>query len=132
MKRAYQTKTVNPHGLEEERQWARILTTGDPVKGMVVLMVQKMCAAYHEFEPAWRAGALIAGELPFFRERLAMRVERVLDVMRLNGLTELDGAGELQRLADATRAAESMDVLADLAEEIHAANHVVTDALERA
>jgi hypothetical protein len=131
MKSAYITRTQNAHGRSEELQWARIFASGDPVKGMVVVFLQKMCAAYHEFEPAYRAGGLNEGALPFFRQRLAARVGVVLTVLDNNGLHELPGYAELARLRRATEAAASLADLANLAEPIHLANHTVTDALEQ-
>jgi hypothetical protein len=54
----YKTTETSPHGRDEELQWVRLLSSGDPVKGMALVLIQKMCTAFHEFEPAWRAGAL--------------------------------------------------------------------------
>ncbi len=131
MKREYITHTTNPHGREEELQWARILAGGEAVKGMVVIYLQKMCAAYHEFEPAYRAGGLNESGLPFFRQRMAGRVRSVLVVMENNGLKNLAGYEELVSLERASREAESLGALADLAEPVHMANHRVTDALDQ-
>jgi hypothetical protein len=130
MLREYQTTTVNPHGREEELQWVRILSSGSPVKGMVLVIVQKMCTAFHEFEPAYHARAVKDSELPYFRERLAHRIDRVLVTLQNNGLSDLPGAAELVRLEERTRQAPSLKALAELAEEIHAVNHVICDALE--
>jgi hypothetical protein len=131
MQREYHTTTTHPHGLEEERQWVRILAGGDPVKGMLLVIVQKMCTAFHEFEPAWLEGALKESELPFFRQRLANRIQRVLVTLENNRLADLPGADELIRLEQRARSAESMAVLAEMAEAVHAANHVICDALEK-
>ena len=98
---------------------------------MVVVFLQKMCAAYHEFEPAYRAGGLNESALPTFRQRLAARVGVVLTMLDNNGLHELPGYAELARLRRAAEAATSLADLANLAEPIHLANHTVTDALEQ-
>ena len=128
---AYQTNSPAGHGRDEELQWARLVETGVAVKGMVVIFLQKMCTAYHEFEPAHQAGALQESALPYFRQRLARRVGAVLAALQANGLEELDGYLELARLQAATAVACSMDELAALAEPIHQANHIVSDALEK-
>jgi hypothetical protein len=130
VKSEYITRTQNAHGRNEELQWARIFASGDPVKGMIVVFLQKMCAAYHEFEPAYRAGGLNESALAFFRLRLSSRVGVVLAALDNNSLHELPGYAELARLRRATEAAASLGQLADLAEPIHLANHTVTDALE--
>ena len=54
----YRTTIEDKHWREEEFQWARILAQGDSARGMVLLYLQKACTAFHEFEPAFQAGAL--------------------------------------------------------------------------
>jgi hypothetical protein len=118
------------HGLNEELQWARLFATGSPVKGMLVVFLQKMCAAFHEFEPAYLAGGLNEAALPHFRRRLAARVGVVLTMMDQNGLHNLSGYAELAHCQQIAESAPSLQALAELAEPIHLANHTVTDALE--
>jgi len=126
----YRVTETNPHGRDEELQWARILSSGDPAKGMTLVLGQKLCTAFHEFEPAWRAGALNEQQLPYFRERLAKRARRVATMMRNNGLDTIKGFAELEALVHATEAAQTMDELASLAEKAHAINHAICDSLE--
>ena len=126
----YIPQNQGQHGRTEELQWARIFAGAEPAKGMIVVFLQKMCAAYHEFEPAYRAGGLNESTLPFFRQRMAGRVRVVLTALDLNGMHGLAGYEELERLEAASLAARSLAELAELAEPIHLANHVVTDALE--
>lgn len=130
MSNTYITHTQNAHGRTEELQWARLLASGDPVKGMIVVFLQKMCAAYHEFEPAYQAGGLNENALPHFRQRLAHRAQAVLTAMQNNGLQNLAGYAELTHLRQMTEAAPCLQALADLAEPIHQVNHTITDALE--
>ena len=127
----YKTTETNPHGRDEELQWVRLLSSGDPVKGMVLVLIQKMCTAFHEFEPGWHAGALNDQQLPFFRERLTNRVQRVVTMMRNNGLDTVKGFDELEELVHLTQAAQTMSELAELAEKAHAINHIICDSLER-
>jgi len=101
----YEATETSPHGRDEELQWVRILSSGDPAKGMMLVLGQKLCTAFHEFEPAWRAGALNERQLPFFRERLTKRIKRVLITMKNNGLDTLAGFAELEALARETEAA---------------------------
>ena len=126
----YKTTETSLHGRAEELQWARILSSGDPAKGMVLVLGQKMCTAFHEFEPAWRAGALNDQRLAFFRERISERIKRVLIVMKNNGFDSIAGFAELEELVRATEAAETMDALARLEEKAHAINHAICDSLE--
>ena len=127
----YQPTAQGDHGKAEELQWVRILSCGDPTKGMLLVFIQKLCTAFHEFDPAWRAGALNEGQLPFFRTRLAGRINKVLAAMRANDLAALPGFAELESLLRVTESARSMETLADLAEQVHAVNHTLSDALER-
>jgi hypothetical protein len=126
----YRVTANDPHGREEELQWARIVSTGNTAAGMALVFVQKLCTAFHEFEPAWRAGALNERYIGHFRDRLAARARRVLDVLEGNELSGIDGAVDLAGLLRAVESAVTMDELADLAEEIHAVNHMLCDSLE--
>lgn len=126
----YQPLSTNQHGRDEELQWARLLSTGEAAQGMALVVIQKLCTAFHEFAPAWRAGGLNEQQLPFFRSRLAARTRRVLDVMALNGLDALDGVAELKGLLQTIESAPTLAQLANLAETIHAVDHRLTDALE--
>lgn len=126
----YIPQNQSEHGRNEELQWARIFANRSPAQGMIVVFLQKMCAAFHEFEPAYRAGGLKESALPFFRRRLAGRVRSVLTALELNGMHRLAGYAELARLEAAALAAQSLGELADLAEPVHQANHILTDALE--
>ena len=128
----YRTTVQDEHWRNEEFQWARILAEGHAAKGMVLLYLQKACTAFHEFEPAFRAGALDPVRLDFFRKRLATRLGHLLTTMKNNSLDGLAGAEDVGEIRRATESAQSMEDLADLTERLHAAGHVLLDALERA
>ncbi len=127
----YKTTIENEHWRDEEFQWSRILSAGDPAKSMVLLYIQKACTAFHEFEPAWKQGALKGEQLDFFRRRLATRIGHVLTTMKNNGLDTIDGAAELAEILCSVESAETADELAELTEEVHAVNHVLADSLEK-
>jgi hypothetical protein len=128
----YRTTVEDEHWRNEEFQWARVLAEGNAAKGMVLLYLQKACTAFHEFEPAFRAGALDSSRLDFFRRRLANRLGHLLTTMRNNGLDTLAGASEANEILRAVESARSMKDLAELTEKLHAAGHTLLDALERA
>ena len=128
----YRTTIEDKHWRDEEFQWARILAEGDPARGMVLLYLQKACTAFHEFEPAFKAGALDSSRLEFFRQRLANRLKHLLTTMGNNDLDTLDGAVELAEILRHVESAKSMEVLAGLTEELHTTGHVLLDALEHA
>lgn len=127
----YKTQSPAGHGRDEEMQWARIAAAGQAAQGVAVIFLQKMCTAFHEFEPAWRAGALNDSQLPYFRERLAGRVRKTLQVLRANDLHKLNGVAELEAILFTIESAKTMARLADQAEKVHEANHTLTDALEK-
>ncbi|MHC4519861.1 MAG: hypothetical protein ACYTAS_14830 [Planctomycetota bacterium] len=127
----YKTTIEDEHWRQEEFQWARILATGHPAKGMVLLYLQKACTAFHEFAPAVEAGALDHGRFDFFRRRLANRLGHLLTTMRNNGLEHLDGAAELTTILQAVESAPTMEALAERADELHIAGHTLLDALEQ-
>ncbi len=126
----YRTTVEDEHWRNEELQWARILAEGHPARGMVLLYLQKACTALHEFEPAFKAGALDSRHLDFFRPRLANRLKHLLTTMANNGLDTLDGTMVLKEILHQVESARSMEALAALTEELHTAGHVLLDALE--
>jgi hypothetical protein len=126
----YRTTIEDEHWRNEELQWARILAAGHPARGMVLLYLQKACTAFHEFEPAFEAGALDNHHLDFFRQRLANRLRQLLTTMANNNLDTLDGAAALREILRRVESAGSMEALAALTEELHSAGHVLLDALE--
>jgi hypothetical protein len=126
----YRTTIEDEHWRNEELQWARILAAGHPARGMVLLYLQKACTAFHEFEPAFEAGALDNRHLDFFRQRLANRLQHLLTTMANNNLDTLDGAAALREILRRVESAGSMEALAALTEELHSAGHVLLDALE--
>jgi len=126
----YKTTVANEHWRHEELQWARILSSGHPARGMVLLYIQKACTAFHEFEPAWRQGAIKQGQVEFFRRRLAKRIKHVLTTMENNGLDSINGAAELAEILRCVESAKTADELAELTEKVHAVNHLLLDALE--
>jgi hypothetical protein len=128
----YKTTVEDEHWRNEEFQWARILGQGHPARGMVLLYLQKACTAFHEFEPAFKAGALHESRLDFFRRRLANRLQQLLTTMSNNSLDTLAGATELAEILIAVESAKSMKDLSVLTEELHAVGHTLLDALERA
>lgn len=128
----YKTTVEDEHWRNEEFQWARILAQGHPARGMVLLYLQKACTAFHEFEPAFKAGALHESRLDFFRRRLANRLQQLLTTMSNNSLDALDGAADLATILIAVESAKSMKDLSELTERLHAVGHTLLDALEHA
>ena len=126
----YKTTIEDEHWRNEEFQWARILSSGNPAKGMVLLYIQKACTAFHEFEPAWKEGALKHGQVEFFRLRLAKRVRHVLVTMKNNSLDTINGAAELAEILRSIESAKTADELAGLTEKVHDVNHLLLDSLE--
>lgn len=126
----YKTTVANEHWRNEEFQWARILSSGKPAIGMVLLYIQKACTAFHELEPAWKQSALKQEQVDFFRRRSAKRVRQVLATMENNGLDTINGAAELAEILCSIESAKTMDELAELTEKVHAVNHLLLDSLE--
>ena len=126
----YKTTVADEHWRNEEFQWARILSSGKPAIGMVLLYIQKACTAFHELEPAWKQSALKQEQVDFFRRRLAKRVRQVLATMENNGLDTINGAAELAEILCSIESAKTMDELAELTEKVHAVNHLLLDSLE--
>ena len=126
----YQSSADNDHERDEEYQWTRILAGGHPVAGMVLVFVQKLCTAFHEFDPAWRAGAISENDVGFFRERLTRRIDKVLEILDDNGLADLPGRSDLAAMRQHVQEATTNAQLASQAEPVHMVNHTLCDALE--
>lgn len=126
----YRTTIEDEHWRNEEFQWARILSSGNPAKGMVLLYIQKACTAFHEFEPAWKEGTLKQGQVEFFRQQLSKRVRHVLVTMKNNGLDKIKGSAELTEVLHLIESAGNEDELASLTEKVHEVNHLLLDSLE--
>ena len=126
----YKTTITEEHWRNEEFQWARILSQGNPAKGMTLLYIQKACTAFHEFEPAFKAGAIKPEQVEFFRRRLAVRVKQVIETMQNNALDKINGAAELSGILKSIESAGTADELAELTEKLHAVNHTLLDSLE--
>jgi hypothetical protein len=126
----YKTTVEDTHWRNEEFQWARIFSSGDPAKAIVLLYIQKACTAFHEFEPSFRQGALDEGQVEFFRKRLAKRIRQILVTMENNGLDKIDGAAELVEVLNSIELAKNLDELAELTEKMHSVNHILSDSLE--
>lgn len=126
----YKTTVEDEHWRNEELQWARILSSGNPARGIILLYIQKACTAFHEFEPSWKEGALDEKKVEFFQKRLAKRVRQILVTMENNGLDKINGAAELKEVLRQIESAKSLDELAGLTEEIHSVSHLLLDSLE--
>ncbi|RPJ39889.1 MAG: hypothetical protein EHM35_01090 [Planctomycetaceae bacterium] len=127
----YKTTVEDEHCRNEEFQWARILAQGNAARGMILLYLQKACTAFHEFEPACKAGALREDRLSFFRQRLASRLRQLLTTMSNNSLDTLPGAAELAEVLREVESAKSMQALSELTERLHTVGHILLDSLER-
>ncbi len=126
----YRTSESCPRLQEEYRQWARILTRGNPAHGMLLVLIQKLCTAVHEIEAACRREALNEQQLDFFRRRLSIRVGHVLDTIEDNDLHGLGVMDDFRKLLDQIAKTQTLDELADLAESVHRISHAACDALE--
>ncbi len=127
----YISTAADPHWHDEEMQWARVLSSGDAARGMAIVFMQKLCTAFHEFEPAFARGAIAEGHMEFFRERLAERVRMTIRVMETNGLSTSDGFAGLQALLGSVEKARSLKELADLTDTVHALGHQVCEGVEQ-
>lgn len=126
----YKTTVEDEHWRNEEFQWARIFSSGNPAKSIVLLYIQKACTAFHEFEPSWKEGVLDEGKVEFFRKRLVKRVRQILVTMENNNLDKIDGVAELAEVLHSIELANNLDELAGLTEKMHSANHLLSDSLE--
>ncbi len=130
--KAYRTSEKDPHMHEEYHQWARILDVGNPVHGMLLILVQKLCTTFHEIEPAFAQGALSETGFAHFQGRLVRRVQDVLESIEDNALDPLGVTEPFREMLERIKASTQLRDLVALAEPVHQLTHVVCDALEAA
>lgn len=117
--------------VDEEAQWARLLSRGDAWRGMALVYIQKFCTAVHEFEPAFRAGLLGDSALEHVRQRLLARLDYAVEVVNANGLSGTAGLDQLRVVRQSMLTARSLADLLSLTERIHHVNHAICEGLER-
>ncbi len=127
----YLTSVADPHERDEEQQWGRILASGNPVAGMILVFTQKFCTAVHEFGPAFKSGLIEDSTLWFYRNRLSMRLKKVLDIIHTNVVAANLPTGQLESLLEEVDGAESTAELDALVEPVHLAGHAVCNALKK-
>ncbi len=127
----YLTSVADPHERDEEQHWGRILASGNPVAGMILVFTQKFCTAVHEFGPAFKSGLIEDSTLWFYRNRLSMRLKKVLDIIHTNVVAANLPTGQLESLLEEVDGAESTAELDALVEPVHLAGHAVCNALEK-
>jgi hypothetical protein len=126
----YTSTAADPHWHDEEMQWARVLATGDASRGMTIVFMQKLCTAFHEFEPLYRAGFIDERATDLARQRLGERVRMTIRVMETNGLSMSDGFAGLVALLERVEKAKSLKELAELTDMVHALGHEVCEGVE--
>lgn len=125
----YVTSVTDPHEQTEELQWATILGRGDARNGMLLVFVQKLCTALHEYGPSHAAGVLPDGAWSFVMGRILARIDKVLELARDNDLTAVAGMAELVAVREEIRRLDAMPELNELAGRIHDINHRICDGL---
>ncbi len=125
----YRTDETDPHLKAEETQWSGILSSGNETAGMILIFIQKLCTAFHELEPAYKAGALNEESLEFLKSRMLMRIDKVLDAMKLNSLEDLNGFSGLKKIRAQAQESDSLKHLAGLTDAVHDVNHILCDSL---
>ena len=125
----YISSETNRHEFDEEHEWVKILAQRSKIHGMLLIFVQKLCTAFHEYGPAAEAGAVYSEKWPFIRERLIKRTEKVIEVADDNSLGGLKGIAELKEIIQQLKKNAVMPDLMELAEEVHQINHHICDEL---
>lgn len=126
----YEVPHRNAHQYDEEGQWLRIVGDANPTKAMILIFIQKLCAAFHELGPACEMEAIKSEEIDYIKARLGARTEAVLERLRLNGIGKISGAAELAGMLDRLKSASSPAQIILMSEEVHLINHTLCDALE--
>ena len=127
----YVAPNGSEHMRDEERQWLDIVSDPDPIKGMLLVFIQKLCSAFHELGPALESGALGKVDIEYVGRRLGARADAVIERLRLNGLSSIDGAQSLADLRERLRESTTSTEIIEMSEEVHLINHRLCDALQQ-
>ena len=127
---AYTIPRKSDHQYDEEQQWLRIVRDANHAKAMLLIFIQKLCAAFHELGPAYEVGALKYAELDYIKQRLDARAQAVIERLKLNGFEGIDGTDELLTMIVRLEAATVPAEIIEMSEEIHLINHKLCDAIE--
>ena len=126
---AYKSSATDQHEFIEEHDWVEIISTGPETYGMLLIFVQKLCTAFHEYGPAYQTGVINTKDWSFVCDRLANRISKVIKVAYDNDLGTLKGIDELRVLLQNMLTTPEMPDLMELAEEVHRINHHICDEL---
>jgi len=127
----FQTSENDPHLRDELNQWTRILSRGDTRHGMLLVIIQKLCTAIHELEPAHACAALHEERLSHFKSRLASRTQDVLQLLQENQLDSLGITNDYRDILTEISNASTLQQLVDLVEPVHMLNHKACDAMDQ-
>lgn len=125
----YISSATDQHEFIEEHDWVEIISSGPETYCMLLIFVQKLCTAFHEYGPAYQAGIINPQDWTFVCDRLANRISKVIKVAYDNNLGELKGIDELRVVLQNLLANPEMPDLMELAEEVHQITHHIYDEL---
>ena len=128
--KTYTMPRKSDHQYDEEQQWLRIVQDANHTKAMVLIFIQKLCAAFHELGPAFEVGALKPADLDYVKRRLGARAQAVIERLKLNGFDKIQGVDELSTMAARLAAAAEPAEIIEMSEEVHLINHKLCDAIE--
>jgi len=118
------------HELLEEAQWKKLFELGNGDVSMLLMFVQKLCAVFHVFDPANDLLILDEDKWIELQPLLKARIIHVIDWAEKANLDHLDGIRTLKEIS-ANFYNLGIDSLKGVTEDIHQANHALTDQLER-
>ena len=127
---SYAIPKISDHQFEEESQWLRLVGDPNPAKAMLLVFIQKLCAAFHELGPAFEMKAIRDESLDYIKARLASRAKAVVERLASNGYGEIDGAGDLSAMIERLEVCADPAEIIEMSEEVHLINHRLCDALE--
>jgi len=122
------SKMKSEHELLEEAQWKKLFELGNGDISMLLMFVQKLCAVFHVFDPANDLQILNEEKWIDLQPLLKSRIIHVIDWAEKVNLGYLDGIRNLKEISDNFYDLGIED-LKGVTEDIHQANHALTDQL---
>ena len=114
------------HIKKEEDQWKKIISSGNPEVGLILIMGQKLCALTHEVETVIKESSF---EIVFWANRLINRIDALLDKLVESGLEDFDVFNKFIEIKEKLQKIKGVNDFNP--EEIHQASHALCGELEK-
>ena len=121
MKTNYLSQSMDSHIREEEKQWAKIIASGNQYAGLILIYDQKLCAVAHEM--------IDCQDIPNQANILKKRIQKVIDLLDDSGYYFKVKESFEKIISELEEKEISSEKFKKLIEQIHSTSHELCDEL---